>query len=205
MKLNTRPHERSTEKTTVTLRVKVDDEGVRPASESFHAAESFDVVVSNDGSPTHINFAVTGEAEPYTSVEVNNVYVGEDGVESVEVIVGPTPGEIEGVLTLSSDYGADTAEVELTVGDDEQEVPEGVDVDESLSQPMKPEDSEDEEIPRVDIAVGIVLGFAVFLSLLFGILFGQLGISMVIISIAILGGAMVWVIKRTAEGPKPED
>ena len=189
---------------TVTLRVKVDDEGVRPASESFHATESFDVVVSNDGSPTHVNFAVTGEAEPYTSVEVNNVYVGEDGVESIEVVVGPTPGEVEGVLTLSSDYGADTADVELTVGDEDQEVTEGVDVDESLSQPMKPEDSEDEEIPRVDIAVGIVLGVAVFLSVIYGLLFDP-GTAMIIIAIAILGGAMVWTIKRTAEGPKPED
>jgi len=204
MKLNTLPHERSTESRTVTLRVKVDDEGVRPASESFHATESFDVVVSNDGSPKHVNLAVTGEAEPYTSVEVNNVYVGEEGVESVEVIVGPTPGEVEGVLTLSSDYGADTADVELTVGDEEQEAPEGVEVDESLSQPMKPEAAEDDEIPRVDIAVAVVLGLAIFLSILYGLLFDP-GTAMIMIAIAILGGGMVWTIKRTAEGPKPED
>jgi hypothetical protein len=64
---------------------------------------------------------------------------------------------------------------------------------------------EDEEIPRVDVAVGVVLGLAIFLSILFGILFDQMGIALVVISIAILGGAMVWTIKRTAEGPRPKD
>lgn len=194
----------------MTLRVSIDEDGVRPASRTYRAKESFDVVLSNEGSPKHVNLSVTGEAGPFVSVEVNNVYVEEE--ETVEVIVGPTPGEVEGVLTLSSDYGSDSADIELVLGDEESttttEEGETVEVDESLSQPMKPEsedEGEGEEIPRVDIAVGIVLGLAIFLSLLFGILFGQLGISMVIISIAILGGAMVWTIKRTAERPKPED
>lgn len=205
MKLNTLPHERSTETRTVTLQVKVDDEGVRPESRTFHATESFEVVVSNDGSPTHVNLSLKGEAEPYISVEVNNVYVGEDGEQTVEVIVGPTPGEVEGVLTLSADYGAETAEVELTVGDEDQSVPAGeVEIDESLSQPMKPEVPEDEEIPRVDIAVAIILGSAIFLSILYGLLFDP-GTAMVIIAIAILGGGMVWTIKRTAEGQRPKD
>jgi len=191
----------------LTLRVSLDEDGVRPDSGTYRAKESFDVVLSNEGSPKHVNLSVTGEAEPFVSVEVNNVYVEEE--ESVEVVVGPTPGELDGTLTLSSDYGSDSAEVELVLGDEEMsmttEEGETVEVDESLSQPMKPEEVEDDEIPRVDVAVGVVLGLAIVLSLLFGILFGQLGISMVVISIAILGGAMVWTIKRTAEGPKPED
>lgn len=192
----------------MTLRVSLDEDGVRPASGTYRAKESFDVALSNEGSPKHVNLSVTGEAEPFVSVEVNNVYVEEE--ETVEVIVGPTPGEVEGVLTLSSDYGSDSADVELVLGDEEvsmtTEEGETVEVDESLSQPMKPEaGDEGEEIPRVDVAVGVVLGLAIVLSLFFGILFGELGISMVIISIAILGGAMVWTIKRTAEGPRPKD
>lgn len=192
----------------MTLRVTLDEDGVRPASGTYRAKESFDVVLSNEGSPKHVNLSVEGEAGPFVSVEVNNVYVEDE--ETVEVIVGPTPGEVEGVLTLSSDYGSDSAEVELVLGDEEvsmtTEEGETVEVDEALSQPMKPESEEEgEEIPRVDVAVGVVLGLAIVLSLLFGILFGQLGISMVIISIAILGGAMVWTIKRTAEGPRPKD
>ncbi|MDZ7687884.1 MAG: hypothetical protein U5J64_04030 [Halobacteriales archaeon] len=191
----------------MTLRVRLDDEGIRPVSKTYRAEESFDVAISNEGSPTHVNLAIEGEAERFVSVQVNNVYVAEGEEETVEVVVGPTPGEVEGTLKLSADYGSDSAEVELTLGDEDRDISpegEGVEIDESLSQPMKPE-TEDKEIPRVDIVVGIVLGLAILLSLLYGILFGQLGVSMVIIAIAILGGAMVWTLKRTAEGPKPED
>jgi len=182
----------------VTLRVSLDEEGIRTTASKYRAKESFDVVVSNSGPPKHVNLSLTGEASPFVSVEVNNVYVAEDEEETVEVVVGPTPGEVEATLSLSSDYGADDAEVELVLGDDEMEPGEGVEVDESLSQPMKPEAVEDEEIPRADILVGIVLGLAVVLSLLFGILFGEMGIALVVISIAVLGGAMVWTIKRVA-------
>ena|GEM_PF-2137081 len=192
----------------MTLRVSLDDEGIQTASGTYRAHESFDVEVSNDGSPTHVNLSIKGEAEPFVSVEVNNVYVEDE--ETVEVVVGPTPGEVEGTLTLSSDYGSDSSEIDLVLGDDETGMSatteDGeVEVDESLSQPMKPDVDEDEEIPRVDVAVGVVLGLAIFLSILFGILFDQMGIALVVISIAILGGAMVWTIKRTAEGPRPKD
>jgi hypothetical protein len=195
----------------LTLRVTLDDEGIRPVSKTYRAEESFEVAVSNEGSPKHVNLSVTGEAQPYVSVQVNNVYVAEGDEETVEVVVGPTPGEVEGNLEVSSDYGSDSAEVELVLGDEGTDMSvsteeDGVEVDESLSQPINPEaEAEAEEIPRVDIAVGVVLGLAVFLSLLFGILFGQMGIALVVISIAILGGAMVWTIKRTAEGPRPKD
>ena len=191
----------------MTLRVSLDEDGIRPAASTYRSPESFAVVISNSGPPKHVNLSITGEAEPYVSVQVNNVYVKEEDEETVEVVVGPTPGEVDATLLLSSDYGSDTAEVELTLGDDDMKPTESVEVDESLSQPMNPPAVEDEEIPRVDIAVGIVLGMAILLAILFGILFGEFGIALVVISIAILGGAMVWTLKRVSqkERPRPKD
>lgn len=186
------------------LRVNLDDSGISPATTVLEATESFEVEIINDGPPKHVNLGIIGDAEPYVSAEVNNVYVEDD--QTVEIVVGPTPGEIKGVLKLTSDYGSDSAEVDISVGDETQTEPdEGVAVDDSLSQPMKPSEETD-ELPRVDIAVVVVLGIAAFFSLAFSFVFeGFSVVGVVIAAFAILGAAFVWFVSRSSDVMGPKD
>jgi hypothetical protein len=201
MKLNTVPEERG--RTVTRLLVNTDEDGVRPASGSLHVTESFEIELRNDGAPKHVNLVVKGEAEPYVSVEANNVYVDED--DTVEVVVGPTPGELTGELELTVDYGSDSASVDLVVGDkSEAEPSESVEVDESLSQPMNPTEADD-DIPRVDVAVTVVLGLAAFFSLISAVVFqGFEVIGVVLAALAILGVAFVRFISSSGN-LRPKD
>ena len=203
MKLNTDPYEK--ERIVTRLLVNLDEEGVRPVSSVLRATESFEVEMVNDGPPKHVHVSVKGEAEPYVSAEANNVYVEDD--EKVEVVVGPTPGQVSGELELASDYGSDEATVELTVGDESDEEPEGtVEVDESLSQPMKPPESESDDIPRVDVAVVVVLGLAALLSLVFSFVFeGFQTVGVVVAAFAILGAGFVWFLSKSSGSLRPKD
>jgi hypothetical protein len=187
------------------LLVNLDEEGVRPVSSVLRATESFEVEMVNDGPPKHVHVSVKGEAEPYVSAEANNVYVEDD--ETVEVVVGPTPGRVEGELELTSDYGSDTATVELAIGDESDEEPEGtVEVDESLSQPMKPPETESDDIPRVDVAVVVVLGLAALLSLVFSFVFeGFQTVGVVVAAFAILGAGFVWFLSKSSDSLRPKD
>ncbi|MCX2818786.1 MAG: hypothetical protein ACI9QA_000146 [Methanobacteriota archaeon] len=186
------------------LLVNLDEEGVRPVSSVLRTTDSFEVKIVNDGSPKHVHLSVKGDAERYVSAEANNVYVEDD--ETVEVVVGPTPGKVDGELEVTSDYGSDTATVELTVGDESDEETEGsVDIDESLSQPMKP-DAGDDEIPRVDVAVVLVLGLAALLSLVFSFVFeGFQVVGVVVAAFAVLGAGFVWFLSRYSDGLRPKD
>jgi len=187
------------------LLVNLGEDGVRPVSSVLRAEETFKVEIVNDGPPKHVHLAVKGDAEPYVSPEAGNVYVEDD--ETVEVVVGPTPGEVEGELELSSDYGSDSATVELTVGEESDEEPEGtVKVDESLSQPMKPPEAESEDVPRVDVAVVVVLGVAAFLSLAFSFVFPAFQVlGVVVAAFAVLGAGFVWFISRSSDALRPKD
>jgi len=187
------------------LRVNLDEEGLRTASDSLRVTESFEVVVLNEDAPKHVNIGVRGDAEPYVTAEVNNVYVEDD--ETVEVVVGPTPGVLDGELKLTVDYGSDSETVELVVGEENEEAPEqSVPVDESLSQPMKPETAESDDIPRVDVAVIIVLALAAVFSVSFSFVFqGFAIVGMVVASFAILGAGFVWFMSRSSEGLTSKD
>ncbi|MFP4188785.1 MAG: DUF7524 family protein [Halobacteria archaeon] len=187
------------------LLVNLDEEGVRPVSSVLRTTESFEVKIVNDGPPKHVHVSVKGDAEPYTSAEANNVYVEDE--ETVEVVVGPTPGRVDGELELTSDYGSDTATVELSVGDEnDEETEESVDVDESLSQPMKPPTTETDDIPRVDVAVVLVLGLAALLSLVFSFVFeGFQVVGVVVAAFAVLGAGFVWFLSRSSESLRPKD
>jgi hypothetical protein len=203
MKLNTDPDKRR--QTVTRLLVNTDEEGVHPVSSVLRATESFEVKIVNDGAPKHLHVSLKGEAEPYVSAEANNVYVEEE--ETVEVVVGPTPGQVEGELELTSDYGSDTATVEVVVGDESDEEPdESVAVDESLSQPMKPPSAESDDIPRVDVAVVIVLSLAAVLSLGFVFVFPAFQVvGVVVAAFAVLGAGFVWFISRSSDSLRPKD
>lgn len=187
------------------LRINLDEDGLRTASDSLRVTESFEVAILNDGAPKHVNIGVRGDAEPYVTAEVNNVYVEDD--ETVEVVVGPTPGVLDGELKLTADYGSDSETVELVVGEEtEEETEESVPVDESLSQPMKPEAADTDDIPRVDVAVIVVLLLAALFSLSAALVFPVFDVvGVVIAAFAILGAGFVWFMSRSSEGLRSKD
>jgi len=184
-------------------------DGVRPlVTDTVEAKDTFEIVLVNQGEPSHVHLSVAGEADQYVSLPPENVYVEDE--ETVEAVVGPTPGEVEGTLKITSDYGAHQAEVDITVELKDQVVEAGsVEVDDSLSQPMRPEEATaDDNIPRVDILVGIVLGLTAFFALLFAILFEGAAanvIGVVVASFAVLGGAFVWFMRSSSDKPRPKD
>jgi len=189
-----------------TLRVDLTD-GVRPlVTDGLEATGTFEVVLSNKGEPTHVHISLAGEADEYVSLPPENIYVEDE--KTVDAVVGPTPGEVEGKLKMTADYGAHQADVDIKVNSEGQELEAGsVEVDESLSQPMRPEEATaDDDLPRVDVLVGIVLGLSALFALLFGLIFpGLRVVGIIVASFAVLGGAFVWFMRSSSDKPKPKD
>jgi len=192
--------------TVTSFRVDVTEKGIFPESDTLTVSESFDLDIRNSESSSHVHVSVGGDAARFTSMTADNVFVEDE--ETLEVVVGPTPEDVEGTLEVVVDYGAEEESVDLVI---ESEAPDpetsSVEVDESLSKPMRPDEATaGDDLPRVDILVGVVLGFAAFFSLLGALLFeGFEVIGVVLGSFAILGAAFVWFVSRSGGTPRPKD
>lgn len=181
-------------------------DGVRPlVTDRFEPTGTFDIVLTNQGEPTHVHISLVGEAEQYISLPPENIYVEDE--ESVEAVVGTIPGEVEGELKIVADYGTEKADVDIVVSSDQDLDAGSVEVDDSLSQPMRPEEATaDDDLPRVDVLVGIVLGLSAFFALLFGLVFpGLRVVAIIVASFAVLGGAFVWFMRSSSDKSKPKD
>ena len=71
---------------------------------------------------------------------------------------------------------------------------------------MKPPEAESEDVPRVDVAVVVVLGVAAFLSLAFSFVFPAFQVlGVVVAAFAVLGAGFVWFISRSSDALRPKD
>jgi len=101
---------------------------------AFEATGSFDVEITNHGTPLHVHLHLDDALSSVATLEANNHYVEEETSRLVRVTVDE-PRDMEGKLKVVTAHGATTRYVDIAIWElDETE--ETVAVDESLSKPQ---------------------------------------------------------------------
>lgn len=141
-----------------TLAVALNREGPRtidgPAA--FETDGSFTVKLSNYGQPVHAHVRPDEALSQVASVEATNHYVDSDDTRYVDIYVdAPEDARIAGRLNVTTNYGAVTHPVEITV---DTTGPDEVQVDPDLS---KPGDSDEPSLLERAGAVPVVIAFGV--------------------------------------------
>lgn len=172
----------------VTLKVVVDDSSVRANREEVSVSGDFEVEIVNRGQPSHVTLSLEGDAAESMALVEDAVFV--DDRESVEVNVGLSDVEKEGLLKVSAGFDSEEARTVLRVE------PAGVDALESdpAYESSAPETTGDE--PRVDLLVAGVLGFAVVVLFVFAALFGEWTLALVLSVVVATGVAVMWLFKN---------
>jgi len=100
----------------------------------FETDGPFAVDLINEGPPAHVHVGLDEDLGRVASVDGGNHYVEEGATVPVPVSVDPVDEPTTGRLTVATGYGAETAEVEVTVRPWEDRSG-GVEVDEDLGTP----------------------------------------------------------------------
>lgn len=178
---------------------------IETESKTLAVDGSFTLEIANQGAPTHIHLNVSDSVAPYVSLQGTNIYVEDE--EVIGVTVGPVGETVEGYLEVTSGYGSRTERVTLVLEASEAgENPVGaVDVDESLAQPRQRRPASETELLRVDLIVAAILVFAVFMLLLYALLFGQFVLAFIVALLTMLGGSVVYFLKEYPERDGSKD
>jgi len=114
----------------------------------YSASESFDVVLRNHGEAVHVHLHLDDALSRAADLATGdgNCYVEGNGEATVRVSVTPGSEPVRGRLTVSTAYGAESADVDVTVEPGDRRDP--VVVDERLSRPAgAPAPGEADETP----------------------------------------------------------
>lgn len=174
---------------------------ITPRADRIEAVGPFGVEFVNHGSPAHVHLRLDDTLSSVASVEPANHYVEEESELVVEIDVAALEDPVEGALTISTRFGAESVRLPVTVRTGDRPV----EVDERLAEPPPAEESGEPKGDRAlatDIgiapgtlavgvlavlAVGLALGIAVFV----GTLAALLGVLAVLGAVAI-ALAMLW-------------
>lgn len=170
------------------LKVVVDDGSVRANRDEVSVSEDFVVEIVNRGQPSHVTLSVEGEAADSLALVEDAVFVDER--ESVDVNVGLVDEVKEGLLTVSAGFDSEDSSTVVAVQPAGVEALESDPAYESSGSEMEGDE------PRVDLLVAGVLGFAVFLLLLFAVLFGEWTIAVVLSVVVAVGVSVMWLFKN---------
>lgn len=105
--------------------------------DEFATDGPFVVDLVNEGQPVHVHVSLDEDLGRVASLDGGNHYVEAGATAAVPVSVDPVDEPVTGRLTVATGYGAETAEVAVTVRPWEDRE-SGVDVDEGLSTPRDP-------------------------------------------------------------------
>lgn len=108
--------------------------------ESFETTGSFLVAITNHGRDAHVHLALDDALAAVAELAETNAYVERDATREVEVSVDPAATHTEGRVRVQTGYGAETADVAVTVGAPERAA---VEVDETLGEPPEPPEDDD--------------------------------------------------------------
>jgi hypothetical protein len=116
------------------LVVSVNADGPRTlqAPETFEAEGGFEIVLTNEGDPTHVHLSLDGDAAAVLDLPATNRFVERGATERIRVEV-PDGTDTAGRLRVATGYGATTRTVDLAVS-----TPKPVQVDESFDAPPAP-------------------------------------------------------------------
>ena len=113
----------------------------------FTSDGSFYVDLSNHGEGVHVHLHLDDALSRVARLEESNVFVAGDTTSRVDIVVGDQPSTpVTGRLQVSTGYGAETTNVDVTVEPTEEQT-RTVAVDESLSKP-KPKEPQQSGLAR---------------------------------------------------------
>ncbi|MFB6281621.1 MAG: hypothetical protein ABEH40_06350 [Haloferacaceae archaeon] len=105
--------------------------------DEFATDGPFVVDLVNEGQPVHVHVSLDDDLGRVASLDGGNHYVEEGATAAVPVSVDPVDEPVTGRLTVATGYGAETAEVAVTVQPWEDRST-GVEVGDDLSTPRDP-------------------------------------------------------------------
>ena len=106
--------------------------------DEFETDGPFVVDLVNEGQPVHVHVNLEGDLARVASLDGGNHYVEGGSTAAVPISVDPVDEPTTGRLTVATGYGAETADVTVTVQPWEDRSG-GVEVDEDLSTPSVPD------------------------------------------------------------------
>jgi hypothetical protein len=109
--------------------------------ESFETTGSFLVAITNHGRDAHVHLALDDALAAVAELSETNAYVERDATREVD----PDATHTEGRVRIQTGYGAETADVSVTVGAPERTA---VEVDETLNDPPEPPEGNEDRAPE---------------------------------------------------------
>jgi hypothetical protein len=170
-------------------------------SPAFETDGSFTVRLQNHGEGVHVHLQLDESLSRVARLADNNYYVEADGTETVTVSVDVPAQPVRGLLRVQSGYGAETADVEVSVTPPEGTGPP-VEVDESLGRPPGAADEDPDRPPLADRVRAVVpspdAGTLGLLGLVVGAVALALYVGATVDSVAVLVGVGVVICGAVA-------
>lgn len=195
------------------LRVDGDTGKLSTTTPQMTVEGDFVITIENAGAPTHVHLKVSDSIRSLVEFDGSNVYV--DDETEIPVDVKPIEDDVAGTLTVTSSYGSESAQVGIVLESGEDPLG-GVDVDESLGQPIRDDDatairtSDDEESAAevtytgFDYLIGGLIGIPILVIVLWGVISGNLVVPVLAIMLAVLGGVFIWLFKHHPQTADPD-
>ena len=112
------------------------------APAEFATSEPFSVELRNHGEAVHVHVRADDALAAAARIDADgNLFVERETTKSVPVGVGPVDDPVTGTLEIATGYGSETRAVQVTIEPESEG--DGVDVDETLSQPQQPDPEPD--------------------------------------------------------------
>lgn len=173
---------------SLTVHLDRDDAQGLAAPESFTARQPFDVIFENPGRGTRVHLHLDDRLARVASLADGNQFVAGESTGRVRVEIANVEEPVTGTLTVSTDYGAKEATVEVTIAPylNDQEGARDIDVDEDLAKPKPKEPTDDSLFSSV--------GNTAFIGLSVAALVVAIGIALVVDSPVVVFGAVLVAI-----------
>ena len=194
------------------LRVDGDTGKLSTTTPQMTVEGDFVITIENAGAPTHVHLKVSDSIRSLVEFDGSNVYV--DDETEIPVDVKPIEDDVAGTLTVTSSYGSESAQVGIVLESGEDPLG-GVDVDESLGQPIRDDDvdaiggSSDDGGTEItytgfDYLIGALIGIPILVIVLWGVISGNLVVPVLAIMLAVLGGVFIWLFKHHPQTADPD-
>ncbi|SEQ46737.1 DUF7524 family protein [Natrinema salaciae] len=153
------------------------------ATDALETSESFALHLTGHETPAHVHCRLDGDLERIASVDGSNHYVEPDAVTAVPVTVDTdaVDAPVDGRLEVLTGYGSESVSIAVTVVPG----PPGVDVDERLAEPRRPDPDPtplERILDRVSAVSGLDAGALAVLAL------GVVAVGIAAVTTATIGG-----------------